>query len=159
MLRPLLLTLCLVALPMIASPQAPNGPRNAPNTSRAQAERALDSYFAAMQSHDFSQVPFTREAVFRGSVHTEPIRGDSAVRAFLVAVANGARSVQPLWRVVDGERACAHYEYHRTDGVVVPVVACFRFDAGRIAEERAFFDPRPFLTPAPSSGKDTSQRH
>jgi SnoaL-like domain len=157
MLRLILLALALAALPTVASPQVPSRPRNTTNTSRAQAERALDSYFAAMRSHDFSGVPFTREAVFRGSLHTEPIRGDSAVRAFLVAVARGARSVQPQWRVIDGERACVHYEYDSKDGAVVPVVACFRLEAGQIAEERAFFDPRPLLTPPQQAGKDTSR--
>ena len=126
-------------------------------TSRAQAELALDAYFAAMRSQDFSHVPYTRNAVFRGSLHTEPIHGDSAVREFFVAVAKGARSVQPQWRVIDGDRACTHYLYETTAGAIVPVVACFRFEAGRIAEERAFFDPRPFLTPPPQPAKDTSR--
>src|SRR6266853_1613979 len=157
MLHLVLLALELVASPpMVASAQVPNGGRHTPNTTRAQAERALDSYFAALHSHDFSHVPFTREAVFRGSLHTEPIRGDSAVRAFLVAVGKGARSVRLEWRVIDGERACAHYEYESNAGAVVPAVTCFRFEGGRIAEERAFFDPRPFLTPQ-RSGSDTSK--
>jgi SnoaL-like protein len=159
MFRPILLGFCLVVVPLVVSAQLPNGSRHSPLTSRAQAARALDSYFAAMHSHDFSSVPFTREAVFRGSLHTQPIRGDSAVRAFLVAVAEGARSVQPQWRVIDGDRACVHYEYHRNEGAVIPVVACFRFEAGRIAEERAFFDPRPLLTPAQESDKDTTRPH
>src|SRR6059036_3091990 len=96
----------LALLGMVATGQGPNGSKDTGATSRLQAEHILDSYFAAMNSHDFSQVPFTRKVVFRGSLHTEPIRGDSAVRAFLVAVANGARSVRPQWRVIDGERAC-----------------------------------------------------
>lgn len=141
---------------MIAVAQASNEPRAVTNTSRAQAERALDAYFAGMHSHDFSHVPYTHDVVFRGSLHTEPIHGDSAVRAFFVAVAEGARSVRPEWRVIDGERACTHYEYDIKGGATVPVVACFRFVAGRIAEERAFFDPRPFLTP-PQPAKDTSR--
>ncbi len=154
--RSLLLALGVLAGSVtVASAQAPNGSRNTSNTSRAQAERALDSYFAAMRSHDFSQVPFTAAVVFRGSLHTDPVRGDSAVRTFLVAVAKGARSVRLQWRVIDGERACAHYEYETNAGVVVPAVTCFRFEAGRIAEERAFFDPRPFLTP--QSGNDTTK--
>ncbi len=157
MLHLVLLALELVASPpIVASAQVPTGRRDTSNTTRAQAERALDSYFAALHSHDFSHVPFTREAVFRGSLHTEPIRGDSAVRAFLVAVGKGARSVRPEWRVVDGERACAHYEYESNAGAVVPVVACFRFQAARIAEMRAFFDPRPLLPPCPPA-KDTSK--
>jgi SnoaL-like domain len=114
-----------------------------------QAERILDGYFAAMNTHDFSQVPFTPEVVFRGSLHTEPIRGDSAVHTFLVAVGKGARNVRLEWRVIDGDRACAHYEYQSNAGFVVPAVTCFRFEGGRIAELRAFFDPRPFLTPGP----------
>ena len=156
MLRSVPLALGLVASTIVANAQVPNGPRNPTNTSRAQAEHALDSYFAAMHSQDFSQVPFTREVVFRGSLHTAPVRGDSAVRAFLVAVAKGARSVRLEWRVIDGERACAHYEYESNAGAVVPAVTCFRFEGRRIAEERAFFDPRPFLTPQ-RSGSDTSK--
>jgi hypothetical protein len=104
-----------------------------------------------MSSHDFSHVPFTPDAVFRGSLHTEPIKGEAALRQFLVAVSQGAERVEPKWRVIDDDRACAHYEYHIKAGAVVPVVACFRFQAGRIAEERAFFDPRPFLTQRPSA--------
>lgn len=130
----------------VTTAQTPNGAPVAARTSRAQAERILDSYFAAMSSHDFSQVPFTRDAVVSGSLRTQPVKGESAVREFLVALAKGAQTVQPKWRVIDGERACAHYEYHSNEGSVVPVVACFRFEAGRIAEERAFFDPRPLLT-------------
>ena len=156
MLHILVLGLQLLAWPMGAGAQVPSGARHTDKTTRAQAERILDSYFAALHSHDFSHVPYTREAVFRGSLHTEPIRGDSALRAFFVAVANGARSVRPQWRVIDGERACTHYAYETNAGAVVPVVACFRFEAGRIAEERAFFDPRPFLPPC-SPAKDTSK--
>jgi Predicted hydrolases or acyltransferases (alpha/beta hydrolase superfamily) len=137
----------LALLGTVATGQGPNGPKDTGTTSRLQAEHTLDSYFAAMNSHDFSQVPFTREVVFRGSLHTEPVRGDSAVRAFLVAVGKGARNVQLEWRVIDGDRACAQYEYQSNAGFAVPAVTCFRFEAGRIAEERAFFDPRPFLTP------------
>jgi hypothetical protein len=143
-----LFALGLVASPIVATAQVPKA-RGIAHTSRPQAERALDSYFAAMHSHDFSQVPFTREVVFRGSLHTEPICGDSAGRAFLVAVSKGARSAQLEWRVIDGERACVHYLYESTVGAVVPVVLCFRFEAGRIAEERAFFDPRPLLAQRP----------
>ncbi len=142
------------ALAMVVTAQVMNELRDTMSTSRAQAEGILDSYFAAMKSQDFSNVPFTPDAVFVGSLHTEPIKGDSAVRTFLVAVAKGA-SVQPKWRVIDSDRACVHYEYQMNAGAVVPVVACFRFKAGRIAEERAFFDPRPFLTPR-SSGNDGS---
>jgi len=156
MLRVVLIALEVVAWSVAATAQLPNGARPTANTTRAQAERTLDSYFAALHSHDFSHVPFTREAVFRGSLHTEPIRGDSAVRAFLVAVSKGARSVRLKWRVIDGERGCAHYEYETNAGAVVPAVTCFHFDAGRIAEERAFFDPRPFLPPCPSA-QDTSK--
>jgi hypothetical protein len=94
----------------------------------------------------FLRSPFTRDAVFSGPLHTQPIKGESAVREYLVALAKGAQTVQPKWRVIDGERACAHYEYHSNEGSVVAVVACFRFEAGRIAEECAFFDPRPLLT-------------
>src|SRR6266478_5305883 len=128
------------ALAMVVTAQVMNELRDTMSTSRAQAEGILDSYFAAMKSQDFSNVPFTPDAVFVGSLHTEPIKGDSAVRTFLVAVDKGA---------------CVHYEYQMNAGAVVPVVACFRFKAGRIAEERAFFDPRPFLTPR-SSGNDGS---
>ncbi len=157
MLRSLLAVLGLLLSPGILRSQVSTGPRDARKTSRAEAELALDSYFAAMRSQDFSHVPFTHDAVFRGSLHTEPIHGDSAVREFFAAVAKGARSVQPQWRVIDGDRACAHYLYETTAGPVVPVVACFRFEAGRIAEERAFFDPRPFLTPPQQPAKDTSR--
>ncbi len=143
------------ALAMVVTAQVMNELRDTMSTSRAQAEGILDSYFAAMKSQDFSNVPFTPDAVFVGSLHTEPIKGDSAVRTFLVAVAKGASSVQPKWCVIDSDRACVHYEYQMNAGAVVPVVACFRFKAGRIAEERAFFDPRPFLTPRPS-GNDGS---
>jgi hypothetical protein len=142
----LLFTLDLLVSPVVATAQVPKR-RGIAHTSRAQAERALDSYFAAMHSHDFSKVPFTREVEFRGSLHTEPVRGDSAVRAFLVSVSKGARSVRLQWRLIDGERACAHFLYDSNAGAVVPAVACFRFEAGQIAEEQAFFDPRPFLTP------------
>jgi len=153
-LRLVVLTVGLVASTSVTTAQVPNEPRNMASTSRAQAERTLDSYFAAMNSHDFSDVPFTHEVTFRGSLHTEPVIGDSAVRAFLVAVAEGAQRVELKWRVIDGDRACAHYEYQRNEGAVVPAVTCFRFEAGRIAEERAFFDPRPFLTTP--SGKDST---
>ena len=156
MLRFMMLVLSLVGSPLIAAAQASHEPRAPSNTSRAQAERTLDAYFAGMHSHDFSRVPFTHDVVFRGSLHTEPIRGDSAVRAFLVAVAEGARAVRVEWRVIDGSRACVHYEYDSKGGAVVPAVTCFRFEGGRIAEERAFFDPRPFLTP-PQAAKDTSR--
>src|SRR5438132_7720546 len=152
-LRLVVLTVGLVASTTVTTAQVPNEPRNMASTSRAQAERTLDSYFAAMNSHDFSDVPFTHEVTFRGSLHTEPVKGDSAVRAFLVAVAKGAQRVELKWRVIDSDRACAHYEYQSNEGAVVPAVTCFRFEAGRIAEERAFFDPRPFLTPP--SGKDS----
>jgi hypothetical protein len=150
-----LLHIILALLGTVATAQVPDGSRDTANTSRVQAERILDGYFAAMNTHDFSQVPFTPEVVFRGSLHTEPIRGDSAVRTFLVAVGKGARNVRLEWRVIDGDRACANYEYQSNAGFVVPAVTCFRFEAGRIAELRAFFDPRPFLTPGPQ-GKDAS---
>jgi SnoaL-like domain len=156
MLRSVAFALAVLTLPRMASPQATNQPGKT-TTSRAQAENALDSYFAAMHSHDFSHVPYTPAVVFRGSLHTEPVRGDSAVRAFFVEVAQGARSVRPQWRVIDGDRACTHYEYETTEGAVVPVVACFRFERGRIAEERAFFDPRPFLRAPDHPAKDTSK--
>jgi SnoaL-like domain len=149
MLRRVLLVSAFLAYPVGATAQAPGGAQRAATTTRTQANRALDSYFAALHAHDFSKVPYTPDTVFRGSVKTEPVRGASAVRDFFVAVANMARDVRPQWRVIDGDRACVHYEYELNAGPVVPVVACFRFEAGRIAEERAFFDPRPFLPPCP----------
>src|SRR4030095_9893416 len=100
MLLSLLAGLAILLSPRILHTQVAN------TTSRAQAELALDAYFAAMRSQDFSHVAYTRNTVFRGSLHTEPIHGDSAVREFFVAVAKGARSVQPQWRVIDGDRAC-----------------------------------------------------
>jgi hypothetical protein len=81
-----LLYIILALLGMVTTAQVQDGSQDTVNTPRVQAERILDSYFAAMNSHDFSHVPFTREVVFRGSLHTEPINGDSAARAFLVAV-------------------------------------------------------------------------
>jgi len=73
-LRLVVLTVGLVASTTVTTAQVPNEPRNMASTSRAQAERTLDSYFAAMNSHDFSDVPFTHEVTFRGSLHTEPVQ-------------------------------------------------------------------------------------
>jgi hypothetical protein len=144
----------LFALVLVATAQAQTAPPNTASTSRAEAERAVDSYVSAMNTRDFSDVPLTPNLIFRGSLHTEPVEGDSAYRTFFLAVAKGARSVKLKWRVIDGERACILYEYERNTGEVIPVVACFRFEGRQIAEERAFFDPRPFLLPC-QSGKET----
>jgi hypothetical protein len=92
----------LIASGRSASAQGQTAPAAAASTSRVQAERALDSYISAMNTRDFSNVPLTQNVVFRGSVHTEPLEGDSAVRKFLVAVAKGARSVKLEWRLIDG---------------------------------------------------------
>jgi hypothetical protein len=149
-LRVVMFTLALFVASTVPTAQVRNDPHQTATTSRAQAERILDMYFDGMSSHDFSHLPMTPDAEFRGSLHPEPVRGESALREFLIAVSNGARTVTPKWRVIDGDRACVHYEYQMNAGAVVPVVACFRFDAGRIAEERAFFDPRPFVKQSPS---------
>jgi hypothetical protein len=75
MVRFMTLVLILVGSPMIAGAQASNEPRAVTKTSRAQAEHALDAYFAGMHSHDFSHVPFTHDVVFRGSCIWNPFTG------------------------------------------------------------------------------------
>jgi hypothetical protein len=116
-----------------------------PGTTRAQADRALDLYFSSFGAQDFAKVPFSSGVVFTGPLRPIPIRGDSAVRTFLESVARGAKAVRPAWRVIDGERACEHFEFVTTTDIVVPVVECFHFDAGQITELHPYFDPRPLL--------------
>lgn len=109
---------------------------------RESTARLLDVYIDGYKTADWGKVRFAADVTFEGPLKG-PIRGESAVRTFLLTVR--AKDVRVKRQVIDGQFACVLADFETREGIVVPFCEFFRIVDGKIAEIRPYFDPRPLI--------------
>lgn len=112
----------------------------APDTTR----HAVLSYFDGFAKAQLDTIPFASDVSFESPL-SPPIRGATAVRAFLENVIPAIRGIDVQQVIVDGEHAAVRFTLDTNHGVV-PAFDFFRVVNGEIVEARPFYDPRPLLT-------------
>jgi hypothetical protein len=110
---------------------------------RQSIAKLLDAYIAGYKTGDWGKVRFRSDVTFEGPLTKGAIRGESAVRTFLLNVR--AKDVRVKRQIIDGQFACVLADFEITDGTVVPFCEFFRIVDGEIAEIRPYFDPRPLI--------------
>ena len=89
--------------------------------------------------------PLAADAMFVGPMIPDGVHGESEVRTLLEEVASGMKRMVAERILVDGEHACAPFEFTLHDGTRVAGVDCFRVVGGKLREIRPYYDPRPLL--------------
>ena len=108
---------------------------------------AVELYFEGLATGDVSRIPLGDDVSFVGPMVPVPVQGEAEVRELLSNIAAGFKKMVAERILVDGEYACAPFEFEVTDDSVPPIagVDCFRVESGRIVEIQPFYDPRPLL--------------
>jgi hypothetical protein len=110
---------------------------------RQATAKLLDAYIEGYKTGDYSKVRFTSDVTFEGPLTKGAIRGESAVRTFLLTVR--AKDVRVKRQLIEGEFACVIADFHTQGGDILPFCEFFRIVDGEIAEIRPYFDPRPLI--------------
>lgn len=118
----------------------------APDTTRD----VVLSYFDGLAKAQLHAIPFAPEVSFESPV-SAPIRGATAVRAFLEGVLPAIRGIEVQQVIVEGELAAVRFTLETNHGLI-PAFDFFRVVNGEIVEARPFYDPRPLLAPVPERG-------
>ena len=113
----------------------------APDTTRD----AVQKYFDGLTSGRLDTIPFSSAISFESPL-SAPLRGVTAVCAFLEQVLPAIRGIAVQHMIVDGEHAGVRFTLD-TDHGLVPAFDFFRVVNGEIVEARPFYDPRPLLAP------------
>jgi hypothetical protein len=114
----------------------------AQSEQRQATAKLLDAYIDGYKTGDWGKVRFAVDITFEGPLKG-PIRGESAVRTFLLNVR--AKDVRVKRQIIDGQFACVLADFETREGIVVPFCEFFRIADGEIAEIRPYFDPRPLI--------------
>lgn len=109
-------------------------------TNRAEIDTIIGLYVDAINSNDLSQVPFSTEVVMTGPLLPAPIEGESKVRGYIQQIAPFISRLGLLECLIDGNRAVAIFHYESINNRRFEVCQYFRFENGRIAEDRVFYD-------------------
>ena len=114
----------------------------AQSEQRQATAKLLDAYIDGYKTGDWKMVRFAADVTFEGPLKG-PIRGESAVRTFLLSV--HAKDVRVKRQIIDGRFACVLADFETREGTVLPFCECFRIADGKIADIRPYFDPRPLI--------------
>jgi Domain of unknown function (DUF4904) len=114
----------------------------AQSEQRQATAKLLDAYVDGYNTGDWKKVRFAADVTFEGPLKG-PIRGESAVRTFLLSV--HAKDVRVKRQIIDGRFACVLADFETREGTVLPFCECFRIADGKIADIRPYFDPRPLI--------------
>jgi hypothetical protein len=114
----------------------------AQSEQRQATAKLLDAYIDGYKAGEWGKVRFAADVTFEGPLKG-PIRGESAVRTFLVTVR--AKDVRVKRQIIDGQFACVLADFETREGIVVPFCEFFRIADGKIADIRPYFDPRPLI--------------
>lgn len=105
--------------------------------------KIVESFLTALRTKDFSNAPMADDLLFE-----EPMmgsgRGADALKAFVSGFFPALDDVRIIQHVCEGEYVVTHWEVHGLFGTI-PILEKFRIVDGRIAEFRAFYDPRPVM--------------
>jgi limonene-1,2-epoxide hydrolase len=105
--------------------------------------KVVEAFLNCLKNKDLSQAPLSDDLYF-----TEPLmgegRGAEALKAFVSGFFPALDDLRVLQHVSEGDYVATRWE---VDGVfgTIPVFELFRVSGGKIAEFRAFYDPRPIL--------------
>jgi ketosteroid isomerase-like protein len=106
---------------------------------------AVEQYVAAFNANDASAVPLADDAVHRGPMVPDAIRGADAVRAYIGELAPFITRMELKQLVVEGDLAAAVLAFEGFNGRIVEGAEFFRFRDGQICERQAFFDTAPLM--------------
>jgi predicted ester cyclase len=103
--------------------------------------KLVESYLDALRTKDLSKAPVASDIRFEDPL-TEPREGIDAWREFVSPMLPAFNEVRIRRHIAEGDYVATHWEADTAWGVI-PVFEYFRIKNGRIAEARAFLDPRP----------------
>lgn len=109
--------------------------------------RAIEAYFHGLETGDVSHIPLAENVCFVGPTLPDGVRGEPEVRALLADVAAGFKTFVAERIFVDGDHACAPFQFtlHDPNVPAISGVDCFRVVSGKIVNVRPYYDPRPLL--------------
>jgi hypothetical protein len=138
------LALFLALLPVWAGWGLSNCSKGPAQLEQRQATaKLLEAYVEGYKTGNYSTVRFNPDVTFEGPLTKGVIRGESAVRTFLLNVR--AKDVRVKRQIIDGQFACVLADFETPEGKVVPFCEFFRIVDGKIADIRPYFDPRPLI--------------
>ena len=105
----------------------------------------VEQYIQAMNENDMSGLPLDHNVVMTGPMIPTPIEGEEGVRNHLQQVAPFVGRLSLLDLVIEGDKAVAVMHYEGINGVRFEGCQYFRFDEGRITQDRVFYDTAPLL--------------
>jgi len=111
--------------------------------SKADNVRVVETFLNCLKNKDLSDAPVAPDLYFAEPLMGEG-RGAEALKAFVSGFFPALSDVRILQHISDGEHVATLWEI---DGIfgTIPVFEMFRVVDGKIAEFRAFYDPRPIL--------------
>lgn len=111
--------------------------------SKEENIKTVEAFLNCLKAKDLSDAPLTDDVYF-----TEPLmgegRGADALKAFVSGFFPALSDVRVIEHICEGDQVATLWE---VDGVFgqIPVFEKFRIRDGKIAEFRAFYDPRPII--------------
>lgn len=114
-------------------------------TANPDTKRAAERLIQALDSNDATVVPLAADVAHGGPLQPEPIKGETAVREHLAAIAPFLSRVELKRALFDGDSAALVVEMVGVNGVVIEGAQFLRIEDGRICDIRVYFDTAPLM--------------
>ena len=114
-------------------------------TTNPEMQRAVELLVQGLARNDAALVPLGADVSHGGPLQPEPIRGETAVREHLAAIAPFLSRVELKRALYDGDSAALILELESINGVVIEGAQFLRIENGRIRDIRVYFDTAPLL--------------
>ena len=119
-------------------------------TDRSETKLLVDQFYLALLNDDVSKLPLADDVELKGSMQTEPIRGEADVREHLEQVAPFLLDEHYSRLIIEGDSAAALTEFVAVNGVKGKGTHYFDMKDGKIHRIESVLDTRPFF-----AGKNT----
>jgi hypothetical protein len=114
-------------------------------SERSEVERAIQLYFAAINSNDASMIPLADDVIMSGPMMPEPISGEAAVRGYINDTSPFMARMERKETVIEENSAAVIVEFEGLNGVVIEGAEFISVKNGLICSARVFFDTRPLI--------------
>jgi hypothetical protein len=114
-------------------------------TNRSEIKSLVDQYFSALLTDDVSNLPLTDDVEMKGTMQSEPVRGEADVRSHLEQVAPFMQNERYSRLIIEGDSAAALNEFDGVNGVKGKGTIYFDMKDGKIHRIESVLDTRPFF--------------